>query len=75
MPYPTAVAYSSSLSAGLGTVVDISPQGMFFETPTPLTAGDRLHIDFRFRNSQAAMTLCGEITRTTASGAGVRFLW
>jgi hypothetical protein len=48
---------------------------MFFETPTPLIAGDRLHIDFRFRNSQAAMQLCGEITRTTASGAGVRFLW
>lgn len=75
MPYPTAMSYRSSDTAGLGTVVDISPQGMFFETLTPLAAGERLHIDFRFRNSRAAMEICGEITRTTPSGAGVRFLW
>ena len=75
MPYATAMRYRSSDSSGLGTVVDISPQGMFFETLTPPTAGERLHIDFRFRNSQAAMEICGEITRTTPSGAGVRFLW
>ena len=75
MPYPTDMRYRSNVVAGLGTVVDISSQGMFFETPTPLMAGDRLRIDFRFRNSQAAMEICGEITRTTSSGAGVRFLW
>ena len=75
MPYPTAMSYRTGVATGLGTVVDISPQGMFFETPTPLMAGERLCIDFRFRNSQAAMEICGEITRTTPSGAGVRFLW
>ncbi len=75
MPYPTEMRYRSSIVDGLGTVVDLSSHGMFFETPTPLTAGDRLCIDFRFRNSHAAMEICGEITRTTPSGAGVRFLW
>ncbi len=75
MPYPTAMRYRSGTAAGLGTVVDISSQGMFFESPTRLNTGDRLRIDFQFRNSHAAMEICGEITRTTPSGAGVRFLW
>ncbi len=75
MPYPTAMRYRSGADAGRGTVVDISSLGMYFETPSPLTTGDRLCIDFRFRNSHAAMEICGEITRTTQSGAGVRFLW
>lgn len=75
LPYATAMTYRTDLTAGLGKVVDISSNGMFFETPTPLTAGDRLRIDFRFRNSNAAMEICGEIARTTPSGAGVRFLW
>ena len=75
MPYATDMSYRSHAVAGLGTVVDISSHGMFFESPTPLTTGDRLCIDFRFRNSHAAMEICGEITRTTPSGAGVRFLW
>ncbi|MDJ0888400.1 MAG: PilZ domain-containing protein [Desulfobacterales bacterium] len=75
MPYPTAMRYRSGTDAGLVKVVDISSHGMYFETPTPLTTGDRLCIDFRFRNSHAAMEICGEIARTTPSGAGVRFLW
>ncbi|MDJ0810280.1 MAG: PilZ domain-containing protein [Desulfobacterales bacterium] len=75
MPYPTDMRYRSSVVDGLGTVINISSLGMFFETPTPLTAGERLCIDFRFRNSHAGMEICGEITRTTSSGAGVRFLW
>ncbi|MGD9098571.1 MAG: PilZ domain-containing protein [Desulfobacterales bacterium] len=75
MPYPTAMSYRSGTAAGLGTVVDISSHGMYFESPTPLTTGDQLCIDFQFRNSHAAMEICGEITRTTPAGAGVRFLW
>lgn len=75
VPYATDMHFRSGARAGLGTVVDISSHGMFFTTPTPPNAGDRLQIDFRFRNSRAAMQLCGEITRTTPSGAGVRFLW
>ncbi|MBL0712751.1 MAG: PilZ domain-containing protein [Desulfosarcina sp.] len=75
MPYPTALAYRTGARAGLGTVIDISAHGMFFETATPLTEGERLHIDFHFRNSQSGMEISGEITRTTPSGAGVRFLW
>jgi hypothetical protein len=75
MPYATAMQYRTGMSAGLGKVINISPSGMFFETPLPLTAGDRLYIDFRFRNSNAAIEICGEITRTTPSGAAVRFIW
>lgn len=75
MPYATAMTYRSDMSAGLGKVIDISPNGMFFETPIPLTAGDRLYIDFKFRNSNAAMEICGEITRTTSAGTAVRFIW
>ncbi len=75
MPYATAMRYRTGLTAGMGKVIDISSNGMFFETPRPLAAGDRLQIDFQFRNSNAAMEICGEITRTTPSGAAVRFVW
>lgn len=75
MPYATAMRYRTGMSAGLGKVIDISSNGMFFETPLPLTAGEKLNIDFRFRNSNAAMEICGEITRTTPAGAAVRFIW
>ncbi len=75
MPYPMDMHYRSNAADGLGTIVDLSSTGMFFETLEPLTTGERLHIDFRFRNSHAAMEIWGEITRTTPSGVGVRFLW
>ena len=75
MPYATAMRYRTGITAGRGKVIDISSNGMFFETPQALTAGDRLHIDFHFRNSNTAMEICGEITRTTPSGAAVRFIW
>ncbi len=75
MPYPTSMSYRSGSAAGLGIVVDISSQGMYFESSIRLNTGDRLCIDFQFRNSHAAMEIRGEIARTTPSGAGVRFLW
>ena len=75
MPYATAMKYRTGMAAGRGNVIDISANGMFFETPQSLTAGEKLHIDFRFRNSNSAMEIYGEITRTTPLGAAVRFIW
>ena len=75
MPYETALSYRSGVTAGMGRVVNISSEGLYFETSQPPTPGERLCIDFRFRNSQNAMQICGEIARTTALGAGVRFTW
>ena len=75
MPYNTALTYRSDVTAGMGRVVNISSEGLYFETPQPPTQGEKLCFDFRFRNSQSAMQICGEIARTTALGAGVRFNW
>ncbi len=75
MPYDTALTYRSGVTAGMGRVINISSDGLYFETSQPPTPGERLCIDFRFRNSQSAMQICGEITRTTPLGAGVRFNW
>ncbi len=75
LPYETALTYRSGLTAGMGRVVNISSEGLYFETSQPPTPGERLCIDFRFRNSQSGMQICGEITRTTPLGAGVRFNW
>lgn len=75
MPYDTALTYRSGVTAGMGRVVNLSSEGLYFETSKPLTRGERLCIDFRFRNSQSAMQICGEIARTTPIGAGVRFTW
>ncbi len=75
MPYDTDLTYRSGVTAGMGRVVNISSEGMYFETSQPPIPGERLCIDFRFRNSQSAMQICGEIARTTRIGAGVRFTW
>ncbi|MGD8242313.1 MAG: PilZ domain-containing protein [Desulfobacterales bacterium] len=75
MPYDTALTYRSGVTAGMGRVINISSEGLYFETSKPPTQGERLCIDFRFRNSQSAMQICGEIARTTPIGAGVRFTW
>ena len=75
MPYDTALTYRSGATAGMGRVVNISSEGLYFETAKPPTQGERLCIDFQFRNSQSAMQICGEIARTTPIGAGVRFTW
>lgn len=75
MPYCTAAHYKSAALNGVGTIKDISSDGMFLENPFPLDAGTRIRIAFQFRNSKHPMNITGEIARGTPAGFGVKFLW
>ena len=75
MPYATPVHYTNASVNGAGTAKDISPDGMFIETPFPLQVGDQLSIAFLLRNSKHPMLIEGIIMRRSRTGVGVQFLW
>ena len=74
-PYRTLVRYADTAGNGQGMVKDISSEGMFMETPAPLAVGDRIRIDFQFRNSKHPMDMEGRIARKAPNGVGVWFVW
>ena len=74
-PYRTPVSFAVASATGAGTVKDISSEGMFMEAPAPPGAGQRISIDFRFRNSSHPMTIEGEVARRSDTGAGIKFIW
>ena len=75
MPYQTSITYTNSQRTGVGKVRDISFDGLFFETPLPLTVGDQIDMDFRFRHTRANVAIAGEIRHASTQGVGVRLLW
>lgn len=75
MPYHSPAQYTNASVNGVGTVRDISSDGMFLETCLPLDVGDQIRIAFRFRHSRHPMKIKGKIARNAHSGFGVRFLW
>jgi hypothetical protein len=75
MPYQTRITYANRQRTGEGKVRDISFDGLFFETPLPLTVGDKIDMDFRFRHTKANVAIAGEIRHTSPQGVGVRLLW
>lgn len=75
MPYQTSLMYANQTEAGLGQVIDISFDGLFFETPREFAVGDQLDMDFHFRHGHMNMAIAGKITRITPTGVGVKLLW
>jgi hypothetical protein len=74
-PYLTPVRYAHAAANGAGTAKDISSEGMFMETHGLLEIGDRIRIDFKFRNSKHPMDMEGQIARKAPDGVGVWFVW
>ena len=74
-PYDAPVRFAVASAKGAGTVKDISSEGMFMETPAPPVPGERISIDFQFRNSRHPMTIEGEVARRSDTGAGIKFIW
>ena len=75
MPYHTTALYNIAAVNGVGTIKDISSEGLFLEAPHALNRGDQIHIGFHLRHSKHPMDVSGEIVRRTPTGVGVRFLW
>lgn len=74
-PYRTPVHYAMASGSGEGTVKDISSEGLFMVTRGPLEVGERIRIDFQFRNSKHPMDIAGKIARKDLDGVGIWFDW
>ena len=75
MPYGATAFFQSPSVSGAGTIKDISPEGLFLQTPFPLDKGAPVRVMFRLRHSQHPMDVQGEIARSTQTGVGIRFVW
>jgi hypothetical protein len=75
LPYSTLVHYRRQAQEGIGTVRNISADGMFVEAQDRFAPGDRIRISFRYRHGGAYTDMLGEIARIGPSGVGVRFIW
>jgi hypothetical protein len=74
-PYKTAAPYMIGSKHGMGSVVNISQDGMLFTTEDALNVGEKINIDFQFRHGRHKMNLSGRIVRIAQDGVGVKFLW
>ncbi len=73
LPYTTSVRYLIEAEMGIGTVKNISSDGMFLETHPPAPVGSLISIDFPLRHSKSRIGIIGEVARASHLGVGVRF--
>jgi len=59
----------------MGSVVNLSQDGILFATKDALNVGEKITIDFQFRHSRHKMNLSGKIVRIEPDGVGIKFLW
>jgi PilZ domain len=74
MPYHTAVELNTSAGPAKGTIRNISIGGLFVDTKTPLSVGQKFEMNFRFRSGNHAMKLLAQVVRETKEGLGVKLL-
>lgn len=47
---------------------DLSPEGIFLETSTPLPIGTEMNLSFKLPGAERAITVAGEVVRVTRTG-------
>lgn len=72
--YCTAVILHSIRGENLGTVLNVSADGMFIQTGTPYMEGEVVDLTFTCRSARWTLALKAEVVRTTPGGIGVRIL-
>ena len=74
-PYKTAAPYTIGSKHGMGSVINLSQDGMLFTTKDALNVGEKIDINFQFRHGRHKMNLNGRIVRIDRNGFGIQFLW
>ena len=74
MPYHTAVELNTSAGPAKGTIRNVSIGGLFVDTKTPLSVGQKFEMNFQFRSGNHAMKLMAQVVRETKEGLGVKLL-
>jgi hypothetical protein len=73
LPYTTPVRYLIEAEMGIGTVKNISSDGMFLETHPSAPVGSLISIDFPLRHSKSRVGIVGKVARANRLGVGVSF--
>jgi hypothetical protein len=75
VPYNTVASYENESVMGIGSVENISSDGMLMLTSDALNIGDVININFKYRHGQQKINLQGEVARIARDGVGIKFLW
>ena len=73
IPYRTSVAYANDSKNGLGTIQDISADGVFLQTSGLFDVGEKISLKFKFRHGQNKRNILGEVVRIAKKGVGIKF--
>jgi Tfp pilus assembly protein PilZ len=72
-PFFMVVDYTTRGRAYRGFIQNISPGGVFIETPVPFSVGQELSMSFALPTRQKHVRISGEVVRTSPQGIGVKF--
>ena len=74
IPYRTAIEFNTSAGPSIGTIRNISAGGLFVDTKTPLSVGQKFEMNFKFRSGGYTMKLLAQVVRETSRGIGIKLL-
>jgi hypothetical protein len=74
IPYHTAVELNTSAGPAKGMIRNISIGGLFVDTKTRLSVGQKFEMNFRFRSGNHSMKLLAQVVRETSEGLGLKLL-
>jgi hypothetical protein len=74
VPISIVVMFAGQNDGGLGCARDISGEGLFVETDSPLCVGTRTVISVMDRDTQEEWRFGAEVVRVEAGGMGLRFV-
>ena len=72
-PFFMVVDYTTQGHAYRGFIQNISPGGVFIETPMSFSVGQELSMTFALPTCQKHIKISGEVVRTSPQGIGVKF--
>jgi hypothetical protein len=73
-PYTTAVQLNTPGGPVISTTRNLSIGGLFVETNTPLSVGQKFEMRFKFRSGQHSIKLRAQVVRKTSEGFGLKLL-
>ena len=74
MPYRAAVELNTSVGPAKGPIRNISIGGLFVDTKTQLSVGQKFEMNFQFRSGNHSMKLLAQVVRETSEGLGLKLL-
>ncbi len=74
-PYSIPVDYTTREGARRDVIKDISGDGLFIETRSPLRIGEEITMEFSIPDSPGPFKCKGKVVRQESTGMAVEFKW